>query len=593
MKHRCQENSTDRRRSKRLAMTTGILMCITAATVQGQLSGNNPSDQGSGAAISLEINPGQPILGDTGQICYQSSERGYLTLWNLGTSGTVGHVIQSGLLQHEPGGRFGQPVEAHQRHCFPVTFSGQPGREQLIAIWTRYLNNQPVTRQSTNPGEFDYLVNNLNNHPVYDWRVTRREFQVLASSGQAPASTGQSGYTPPYQGNGTPLFEAAQEGSQDSRQAVGVLEEIRRNPETVRARLVMVSNQDELQRSVYKSAPGGRELMLNLFPDVTVPLGGERFKSSRSGDYLLDQEDTDQLTEVVMLSDGRNIGASISRGDKSYSVVSLGGGAHIVVEKDLSRLPPDHPPEHERRLRNQGHSTFRGQNLRSAPEVDNTLPNSPVVVRTLVAYTPAAQRETGNIEELIKLAVAETNTGYRKSKVNVVLRVTRMLPVDYRESDDLSKDLDRLEGRNDGQMDSLHQLRDQTSSDIVVLVTKKSNYCGIAADIFANQEKAFAVVAQNCATGYYSFGHEVGHLLGARHDPKVDDSSTPYPFAHGNLKNSWRTIMAYGNYCNGCKRINRWSSPHVTYRKETTGAEHTNHNARALNISAPIISGFR
>ena len=63
---------------------------------------------------------------------------------------------------------------------------------------------------------------------------------------------------------------------------------------------------------------------------------------------------------------------------------------------------------------------------------------------------------------------------------------------------------------------------------------------------FGVYDGAYAVVGQNCATGYYSFGHEIGHLQGARHNPEADGLTLPFAYGHGfqnNVAPRWRTIM--------------------------------------------------
>jgi hypothetical protein len=67
------------------------------------------------------------------------------------------------------------------------------------------------------------------------------------------------------------------------------------------------------------------------------------------------------------------------------------------------------------------------------------------------------------------------------------------------------------------------------------MIINQSDYCGLADAIMANASTAFAIVHYDCATGYYSFAHELGHLQGARHDPANDPTNTPPcgPYGHG------------------------------------------------------------
>jgi hypothetical protein len=154
-------------------------------------------------------------------------------------------------------------------------------------------------------------------------------------------------------------------------------------------------------------------------------------------------------------------------------------------------------------------------------------------------------------------------------------------------------DRDRFRITNDGFMDEVHTLRNRDKADIAVLIMRNSNYCGIASDIFAEPDTAFAVVAQNCATGYYSFGHEIGHLQGARHDPAADSSKAPFPYGHGFCypSGNWRTIMSYNNGC--ATRLQYWSTPSVRRGNVAMGTSKTHNNARVLNGTAAYIANFR
>jgi len=101
-------------------------------------------------------------------------------------------------------------------------------------------------------------------------------------------------------------------------------------------------------------------------------------------------------------------------------------------------------------------------------------------------------------------------------------------------------------------MPEVNQRRDKAGADLAALIVDQADYCGLADAIMADASTAFAVIYHDCATGYYSFAHELGHLMGARHDEQ-NDPSVPFSYGHGyrhDLAPSWRTIMAYD-----CQRI--------------------------------------
>ena len=216
------------------------------------------------------------------------------------------------------------------------------------------------------------------------------------------------------------------------------------------------------------------------------------------------------------------------------------------------------------------------------------------VIDVLVVYTASAASQAGNMASLIDLAETETNNGYATSGVNLSVNVVHTAQVSYSENRNSERDLTRLAATNDGYMDNVHSLRDTYGADMVVLVSDVNGYCGQADAIYANSSSAFAIVDYDCATGYYSFGHELGHLQGARHNPENDPSSSPFSYGHGyqDPQNNWRTVMAY-NCSSNCTRQLFWSNPNKTYSGTATGTSSLSDNARVLNATAATMAGFK
>ena len=120
-----------------------------------------------------------------------------------------------------------------------------------------------------------------------------------------------------------------------------------------------------------------------------------------------------------------------------------------------------------------------------------------------------------NMRGLIDLAVAETNTAYDLSGVTTQRRLVHA----YRDpnyvedtSDAFYAALSSITSTNDGVMDDVHIKRNTYGADIVAMIIDDPQYCGMAY-LGPSIDLMFSVTAWNCATGYYSFGHEIGHNM--------------------------------------------------------------------------------
>ncbi len=226
---------------------------------------------------------------------------------------------------------------------------------------------------------------------------------------------------------------------------------------------------------------------------------------------------------------------------------------------------------------------------------------SPCVTNVLVVYTPAAQAAHGNIPLLAQQAVAQANQAYANSQVNnLYLNLVDARQVAYTETNTMTgsqtTDLARLAGNGDGFMDIVHTWRNDLGADVVVLMTNSlpTGIGGQANAILASTNSAFAVVLWNSATSNYVFAHEVGHLQGARHNPEVDPTTTPFAHGHGTRRPLWnfRTIMSYDCGGNGCPRINNFSNPDVKHNGRKTGDNSDRNNARVLRDTSCQIAAL-
>jgi peptidyl-Asp metalloendopeptidase len=283
-----------------------------------------------------------------------------------------------------------------------------------------------------------------------------------------------------------------------------------------------------------------------------------------------------------------------------YQLRYAGNGVHSVRQIDHSKFAEEAEP-------------IPVEPTRDAEDTGlQTMADTGSTIDVMVVYTAAARSAAGGasaMTSLINLAVSETNTSYSNSGITQRIRLVHKAEVSYTETGNISTDLGRLRSTTDGYMDNVHSLRNTYKADLVSLfVANGGSYCGIAylmtsvSTSFASS--GFSVVDKDCATGYYSFGHELGHNMGARHDRYVDNTDgSPYNYNHGHYytPGKWRTVMAYNNGCSAvgvsCTRIAYWSNPDKFYNGVATGVSSTASNAadnrRTLNNTAYTVANFR
>jgi hypothetical protein len=346
------------------------------------------------------------------------------------------------------------------------------------------------------------------------------------------------------------------------------------------------------------TAPG-RVISLNLFADANFVAEADRVDRTSRGVTWVGRLRGIDLSQVIIIVNGDVVAGNISMPSHRYHIRFMGKGIHEVQEIDESLFPPDEPfvpiplqkPDDGSSLKNQ-----------------DTLADNGSTIDVMVVYSAATRAAAGGtaaMQTLIDLAVGETNQSYQNSNIVQRLRLVHSEEVAYTETGDLDSALNCITSTSDGCIDNIHALRNAYGADLVSFwVENGGGYCGIAwlmdsvSPSFSSN--GFSVVARSCATGYYSFGHELGHNMGARHDVYVDPDTTPYAYAHGYAypaaTSPWRTVMAYNNACSdigkNCARIQYWSNSSISYGGVAMGNAAAD-NQQTLDNTAFTVANFR
>jgi peptidyl-Asp metalloendopeptidase len=290
------------------------------------------------------------------------------------------------------------------------------------------------------------------------------------------------------------------------------------------------------------------------------------------------------------------IAGTVQHDGRYYSIRRISGNLHAIVELSDDRMPPEHPAQilaSSDRFGSPQRNRVLNAPLQTKPR--KAAPGADVEIDVLIAYTNKAASYYGDIEhELIELAIEEANESFRISNLgNVKLRLVHAYQTDYVEAGDQFEDLWRLADKGDGQMEEVHTLRDKYRADVVVLIVDDRHGCGLSTRVHADAEEAFAIVHHECAATTHSIAHEIGHIIGTRHDLNMDKIMTPFPYGHGYVNGTkWRDIMSYKESCGGCRRVPIWSSPLVMFEGEPAGTPDQD-NARVIAEEAPRVAAFR
>ncbi|MBK7919768.1 MAG: Ig-like domain repeat protein [Chloroflexi bacterium] len=359
---------------------------------------------------------------------------------------------------------------------------------------------------------------------------------------------------------------------------------------TVRYQLVTIDTEQ---------VKNAQQLTLNLFEDVVFTATQTKTELGTSDSFIwigtLDGIENSSVTLVTL----KDVAVGTIRTlDSLYEIGYAGKGIHTIAEIDMLAYLNEadvHPPDDWIPTPSE------------TPSGENGINDDGFIVDVMVAYTAAARQAAGGTNAIIatiNLAVSETNQGYNNSGINFDMRLVHAVEISYSETGDYLTDINRLTNANDGYMDNVHTLRDSYKADVVSLIVNSMTAACGAGWLMGTPDVSFApwafnVIKRSCATGFYTFAHEIGHNMGSHHDrANSGGGGGAYSYSYGYQapNRAFRTIMAYN--CSGdCPRINHWSNPNVYVGGQPTGKPegdpNSADNVRSLNNTAYVVANFR
>lgn len=325
-----------------------------------------------------------------------------------------------------------------------------------------------------------------------------------------------------------------------------------------------------------------------VLPDNTgLTLRRTSSEASDTGSLRWYGQPLDGPGEATFVIDERGVTGTLRLSRGTFTLLPLPGGRQLILQSDRRRVPREHPPD-------------APSGARMRPSARAAEPPTPVCagetsLDVLVVHTQEAAHALPAVSSLADLAFVETQKTFQKSTIPTTLRLRGPIQQVAVPEDPTSftTTLARLVASPE-----VATLRDARAADVVMMVVSGKTDAGLAEKILATPATAFAIVSMHWMTDpEFNFGHEIGHLFGARHDPATDSDPTPFPDGHGYVDalGEWRTIMAYDTCA--CPRIGYWASPNIAYthngHARPTGNVSPSHDARVIRAMTGRLSQFR
>ncbi|MGB0372177.1 MAG: M12 family metallo-peptidase [Opitutales bacterium] len=290
------------------------------------------------------------------------------------------------------------------------------------------------------------------------------------------------------------------------------------------------------------------------------------------------------------------------KGDGPMDVIHFNTSSLPACESEADGLAHDYPHEHTDN--DAVYDNFQNS------EADEDTPSATTFIDVVIGYNDDARTnrggtvgdpsDNGAVESRILGAVADANTTYSNSGLDLQMRVAWLGQIDYTADPDVSFSvaLSQLGNYSDGLADELTAKKIEYQADFASLWIPSNVSGGRAYVLNASSSPDLAINVVRVQNPVSTFVHEIGHNMGGRHIESSYGSSPSrwysYSFAHqfSVSGTDYATVLCSFSDISSSNRILYLSNPDINFLGEPTGVSNSADMALTVQNNLDTYEGW-